>query len=228
MTLSDLHMRKKSINIATVNDLVDNLNIISDLQELKSRKGEWESYCNTNDPIALEIGFGNGGFLQQLIAFNESQERSLNYIGMEKKPDRVFKAYNKNKESIEGGILKLLVADATNITEYFNKHEIQEIYLNFSDPWPKARHQKKRLTAPGFLTMYKNILNKTGDLYIKTDKQEFFEYSLETLPQNGFTIIEQSDDLHKEDFTIKNFVTEFESRWIKEGKNINYIHAKQM
>jgi tRNA (guanine-N7-)-methyltransferase len=206
----------------------DNVNLFKDKEFLKSLSGKWnDTVFNTDNPIALEVGMGNGAFLQQLIAYNEEQEESFNYIGLEIKEFRIWKSLKKNAEHISAGLLKLINARAHEIEDFFAHGEVQRIYLNFSDPWPKDRHAKHRLTSPTFLPIYKKILTQKGDLFIKTDNQGLYEYSLETLPQNGFEVLKQSEDLHATDFLTKNFVTEFESKFLVRGKTIYYIHAQR-
>jgi tRNA (guanine-N7-)-methyltransferase len=216
-------MRKKKLHIEQLSHLIDELNIYKDHEKIKSKKGKWFSLFNSDDPILLEIGMGEGAFLNQLISTNEAKELSRNYIGMEIKEDRVFKAYQKNLKFIESGVLKLLIANASKLSDFFGKHEIAEIYLNFSDPWPKKRHIKHRLTAPSFLTQYNSVLAKNGLLYIKTDNKELYQYSLENLREAGWKIKASSTDLRKTRHSHKNLVTEFEQKFIRAGKKIYYI-----
>lgn len=206
----------------------DNVNLFKDPVKLASLRGRWNAEVfNTDNPIALEIGMGNGGFLQQLIEYNEGQGNSYNYIGLEVKEFRIWKSTKKNLAHLEAGLLKIINGRAQQVTEWFAPGEVAAIYLNFSDPWPKDRHAKHRLTAPGFLARYREILVPQGDIFVKTDNQNLYEYSLETLPHEGFELLERSEDLHASDYITKNFVTEFENKWLMRGKNIFYLHARK-
>ncbi len=206
----------------------DNVNLFKDPAHLASLRGTWNREAfNTDNPIALEIGMGNGGFLQQLIAYNEEQAISYNYIGLEIKEFRIWKSTKKNQPHIEAGLLKIINGRAQQLTEWFAPGEIAAIYLNFSDPWPKDRHAKHRLTSPVFLARYRDVLTSHGDIFMKTDNKALYEYSLSTLPQEGFEVLERSEDLHASDYLTKNFVTEFENKWLMRGKNIFYLHARK-
>jgi tRNA (guanine-N7-)-methyltransferase len=218
-------MRKKKLFLATLDQLVDHTNIFHDPEIIKKTAGKWNKQFGNKLPIVLEIGMGTGGFLKQLITYEQTEGIKNNYIGFEIKGVRVFKSYRKNKDLIDQGILKLIEGRADSIDDYFGKSEVATIYLNFSDPWPKDKHILNRLTAPKFLDIYEKILKPDGSLFIKTDNQQLFRYSLETLPAAGFKIVEQDDDLHASNFLIKNFITEFESRFIAEGMPIYYLKA---
>lgn len=203
----------------------DQVMIFNDPIAISLQKGNWHKLFGNKNPIVLEVGMGTGGFLQQLIADDLANQRKFNYIGLEVKEVRVTKANRKNKEYIEKGILKLINGKAQRLDEFFGSGEISRIHLNFSDPWPKDRHHGRRLTAPEYLEMYKKILAKNGELVIKTDNEELFRYTQETLPPAGFKIIEQSEDLHKSDYPLKNYLTEFETRFLAKGLPIYYIKA---
>lgn len=218
-------MRKKKRLLAEYLELVDNRSIFRDQVILKSQKGKWLRLFGNKYPIVLEIGMGTGGFLQQLIPAERELKIMNNYIGFEVKPIRVYKSYRKNKDSIESGILKLVEGRAHDLSEYFDDGEVSRIHLNFSDPWPKKQHHSKRLTAVQFLNIYYKILSPKGELVMKTDNKELFEYSLDTLVNNGFKIIEKSSNLHSSEFPIKQFVTEFESKFIAKGMPIYYLRA---
>lgn len=218
-------MRKKKRLLSEYLELVDNKSIFRDQEIIKSQKGKWLELFGNNNPIVLEIGMGTGGFLQQIIPADQSQKIFSNYIGFEVKPIRVYKAYRKNKEWIESGILKLVEGRANDLSDYFELGEVSRIHLNFSDPWPKKQHHDKRLTAIKYLNIYKTILSDNGEIVLKTDSKELFEYSVNSLSNHGFSIIEQSTDLHASEFSIKQFVTEFESKFISRGMPIYFLRA---
>jgi len=218
-------MRKKRRLLSEYSTLVDNKSIFRDQEILKSQKGKWHKLFGNKNPIVLEIGMGTGGFLQQLIPAERKLKIMNNYIGFEVKPIRVFKSWRKNKESVELGILKLVEGRAHDLSEYFDEGEVSRIHLNFSDPWPKKQHHFRRLTAEKYLNIYHQILSSGGELVLKTDNRELFEYSLETIANNGFKIVEKSQDLHLSKYPIKEFVTEFESKFIGRGMPIYYLKA---
>ncbi|MBQ7915800.1 MAG: tRNA (guanosine(46)-N7)-methyltransferase TrmB, partial [Firmicutes bacterium] len=115
--------------------------------------------------------------------------------------------------------------DAHDLLEYFAPGEVDRIYLNFSDPWPKERHAKRRLTSTKFLPIYKTILKQGGILQMKTDNDNLYAFSLETLKNEGWTIIRQSADLHNSPYVEGNVMTEYETHFHELGKNINYFQA---
>lgn len=218
--------RVKQKVLDQVKTLYDNVSLFKDEAFLKTLKGKWnKNVFGNTDPIILEIGMGNGGFLQQMIASHELEEQSFNYIGVEIREFRLWKSLRKNKTSVVSGKLKLVATRAQNLKEYFKKGEVSRIHLNFSDPWPKNKHERHRLTSPDFLKIFGHILKKGGELYMKTDNDGLYAYSLTTLPLYGFEIQECTTDLHATDYPIKGWVTEFESKFIKKGKKINYLRA---
>lgn len=224
-------MRKKRKYLSELDKLVDQSAsgglIFRDPENLKKQKGKWSKLFGNKFPIILEIGMGTGSFLKQLIAYETENRIEHNYLGLEVKGVRVIKAYKKNKELAESGLLKFIETKAQFIGDYFGKGEIDTIYLNFSDPWPKAKHHLNRLTAPKYLEIYKTILKSDGELVMKTDNEELFNYSIESLTVAGFAITEKSEDLHNSDFALKQFVTEFESRFLAKGMPIFYLKAEK-
>ena len=147
----------------------------------------------------------------------------INFIGMEKYESVMVRAIEK-LDDIELTNLKLIRYDATTIDKVFD-HEIDTLYLNFSDPWPKSRHAKRRLTSPIFLNLYDKIFESTNKIIQKTDNIHLFAYSLETLNNYGYTFNKVSLDLHNED--IPNIKTEYEKKFANLGIKINYLNAKK-
>lgn len=148
---------------------------------------------------------------------------NINFIGVEKYESVMVRAIEK----LDGTLLpnlKLVRYDATNIDEIFNK-EIDTLYLNFSDPWPKFRHAKRRLTSPIFLEKYDRIFASTNKIIQKTDNIGLFAYSLETLNNYGYTFNKVSLDLHSED--IPNVETEYEKKFSSLGVKINYLNVEK-
>lgn len=221
-------MRKKKRLLSEYLELVNNKSIFRDQEIIKSQKGKWLELFGNKYPIVLEIGMGTGGFLQQIIPADQAQGIFNNYIGFEVKPIRVYKSYRKNKEFVESGVLKLVEGRAYDLDQYFVSGEVSRIHLNFSDPWPKKQHHDRRLTAVRYLNIYKNILADNGQLVIKTDNRELFEYSIEKLMECDFEILEKSTDLHNTEYPIKNFITEFESKFISRGMPIFYLRAAKV
>ncbi|MCR5624483.1 MAG: tRNA (guanosine(46)-N7)-methyltransferase TrmB [Lachnospiraceae bacterium] len=135
-----------------------------------------------------------------------------------------------NYNSFEGKIpyknIIFMRMDAEEIEKYFDKDEVDRIYLNFSDPWPKKRHSKRRLTSSYFLTKYKNILNPEGILQFKTDNNDLFDFSLKEIEKNNWTLLENNRNLHENGPAKDNIMTEYEERFYNMGKPINRLRAK--
>ncbi len=177
-------------------------------------KSNWSTYFKNNNPIHIEIGMGKGQFLTTLAKINTS----INYIGIEKIEELVLKSLrNIEEQDLEN--IRLLHLNALNLQEIFETGEVGRIYLNFSDPWPKVRHAKRRLTHSNFLNMYKNILNKDGEIHLKTDSLDLFEFSLDEFSKEKFYLNEVIYDLYKKDCN-EIAKTEYEEKFIAQGKPI--------
>lgn len=162
-------------------------------------------------PLHIEIGTGKGQFIHTLA----SRHPEFNFIGIEKFNSAIVKALDKVLiDPLKN--LYLVRMDAEQLDACLQSKSVDTIYLNFSDPWPKARHEKRRLTHPDFLSMYKTILKNQGRIIFKTDNRELFEYSVIAFHQERFLFEELSLDLHK-DKDFKNIMTEFEEKFSKEG-----------
>ena len=183
------------------------------VSDSKSMKGKWHTLFNNSNPIHIEIGCGKGQFMMELAKRNPN----INYIAIEKFDSVLLRALEKALE-VDLPNLKLALIDAAMISEYFENEEVERIYLNFSDPWPKNAHAKRRLTSPSFLEQYKNILSSDGELHQKTDNRGLFEYSLESFNSCGWSLKHISLDLHKDyEKYPDNITTEFEDKWSKLG-----------
>jgi len=182
-------------------------------------KGQFQKIFNNDNPIHLEIGMGKGDFIINMALTYPN----INFIGMEKYESVMVRAIEKLK-SVELPNLKLIRYDATTIDKVFDK-EIDTLYLNFSDPWPKTRHAKRRLTSPIFLNLYTKIFASENKIIQKTDNLGLFAYSLETLNNFGYKFEKVSLDLHSED--IPNIKTEYETKFASLGIKINYLKAKK-
>lgn len=177
----------------------------------KDFKGKWHEVFKNNNPIHIEIGMGKGQFLSQLALRNPD----INYIGIEKFTSVLLRGSEK-MSTLEINNVRLLNIDALELNEVFDKDEVALIYLNFSDPWPKNAHAKRRLTSERFLPIYQNILNKDGEIHFKTDNRLLFEYSLESINNYGLIMKNISLDLHKSDYP-DNIMTEYEERFSQFG-----------
>ena len=184
-------------------------------------KSKWGKLFDNNNPIYIEIGMGKGNFIIE----NAMTYPDINFIGIEKYDSVMARAVEKLYDK-ELPNLKLIRMDANKIEEVFD-HEIDLIYLNFSDPWPKKRHAKKRLTSEVFLNKYKNIFKNDNKIIMKTDNTNLFEYSLESFSQNGFIIEKVSLDLHNSDIE-NNIETEYEKKFKSKGYNICYVAVKKI
>ena len=184
-------------------------------------KGLWhEKIFQNNNPIHIEIGMGKGLFITRLAKENPD----INFIGIEKYSSVLVRALDK-RETLETDNLIFLRMDAKNLVSYFAPDEIDKIYLNFSDPWPKDRHAKRRLTSTNFLALYDKILKKDGYLQFKTDNRPLFDFSLEQLKEAGWTQDEVSFDLHKNGPAPDNIMTEYEEKFYQLGNPICRLTA---
>lgn len=180
-------------------------------------KGKWNELFKNNNPIYIEIGMGKGNF----IIKNAVNYPNINYIGIEMYDSVILRAVEKTNE-LELNNLYLIRMDARLIEDIFDK-EIELIYLNFSDPWPKDRHAKRRLTSPRFLEKYSNIFKSKNKIIMKTDNIDLFNYSVESLKDYGYIIDYLTNDLHKDKDNI--ITTEYEDKFINKGIKINFLEA---
>lgn len=186
------------------------------IQEPEQLKGKWSSLFHNNHPLHIEIGMGKGQFIHELAAANPD----INYIGIEMYSSVLYRALEKRAET-ELENLFFLRFDAKYLADIFDHGEVSRIYLNFSDPWPKDRHAKRRLTSSGFLAIYNEILTSDGFIQFKTDNRDLFDFSVETVEESAlWNINEITYDLHHSEFLEGNIMTEYESRFVAEGKPI--------
>ncbi len=187
------------------------------VKEPTKYKGKWNKLFNNDNDIYIEIGTGKGKFITSLAIDNPN----INYIGIEKYDTPLVGAV-KRLENINIPNLKLICFDAIKIDELFD-HEVSKIYLNFSDPWPKKRHAKRRLTSDTFLPIYDSIFKKDKRIVQKTDNVGLFEYSIVSLSNYGYVIKDISLDLHNT--SKENVMTEYEKKFSSQGIKINYLEA---
>lgn len=181
----------------------------------EAAKGRWNEIFGNTNPIHIEIGMGKGQFIMELAKMNPD----INYIGIEKFSSVLVRAIEKQEEQ-QLPNLRFIRMDAENIERIFNKAEVDYIYLNFSDPWPKDRHAKRRLTSAQFLKRYVSILSKNGGLTFKTDNRELFDFSLEQIEGSGWKLVNVTYDLHHSQFCEGNVMTEYEKRFSDMGNPI--------
>lgn len=180
-------------------------------------KGNWNKIFNNDNEIHIEIGMGKGKFISEMAIKNPD----VNFIGIEKFDSVIVRAVQK-LEGKEIPNLKLIRMDAKELDKVFN-HEINRIYLNFSDPWPKSKHEKRRLTSPEFLKIYDKVFKTQREIFMKTDNKKLFAYSLETLSQYGYKFKKITLDLKNEN--IDNVTTEYEDKFMENGITINRFEA---
>jgi tRNA (guanine-N(7)-)-methyltransferase (EC 2.1.1.33) len=193
---------------AVANDIY----VISEPEKLK---GNWKSIFGNDNPIHLEIGSGKGRFITELAM----QNPDINYIGIEKYSSVLFRALEKRRE-VEINNLYYIRFDAVYLTDIFAENEISRIYLNFSDPWPKERHAKRRLTSRRFLELYDKCLKMDGDIIFKTDNSDLFDFSLKEAQEAGWKFKGVTYDLHNSEYVRDNIMTEYEERFVSLGKPI--------
>lgn len=199
--------------------LLDSLENIS-IKEGDKNKGNWQEVFQNKNPIYLEIGMGKGDFICGLASKNPH----INFIGIER-AETVAAIALKKINNLQLTNVKIMNEDAINLENIFQKGEISQIYLNFSDPWPKKRTTKKRLTYSTFLNIYKNILAKNGKVILKTDNRNLFEYSLTSFQENGWELdnIDFDYPLTDSDFDVP---TEYERRFRELNNPICRVEAK--
>ena len=190
---------------------------------LEACPGTWHEIFGNDHPIHIEIGMGKGRFLNTLA----KQNPQINYVGIEKYSSVLLRAIQKMEED-ELPNLKFIRMDAEDIDKVFGKGEVDRIYLNFSDPWPKDRHAKRRLTSAQFLERYDQILASDGHLEFKTDNQDLFTFSLEEIPAAGWHLDACTRDLHHDAVLNEgNIMTEYEEKFSSKGNPICKLIASR-
>lgn len=188
------------------------------IQNPEKHRGEIVSLFPSKQPLFIEIGMGKGQFITTLAKNNPD----INYIGIEKYSSVLVRAIEKQTE-LELPNLKFIRMDAENINDVFAENEVDGIYLNFSDPWPKDRHAKRRLTSRQFFARYEKLLKPEGKIQFKTDNSALFDFSLEEVEANHFKATEVSYDLHNSEWNEGNVMTEYEERFSAKGNPIKRV-----
>lgn len=196
----------------------------------KDHKGKWAELFGNNNPIHAELGMGKGRFISEM----SKKYPHINFIGVDMYDELIRKASEKAKaahdiqtsEEESDGVLsipnlRLMLFNIEHIEEAFSDGELERVYLNFSDPWPKKKHARRRLTHPGFVAKYQQILNANGEIHLKTDSQSLFEFSLNSFADMGLRMRNISLNLHAEGFHPDHVMTEYETKFASQGMNIH-------
>lgn len=198
---------KGSRETIAANDLV--------IQDVAAYKGQWAKLFGNDHPVYIEVGMGKGKFIVEMAR----QHPENNYIGIEKYSSVLVRALEK-MEDFEGNNLVFIRMDAEYICDAFEKDEVSGIYLNFSDPWPKDRHAKRRLTSVQFWNRYDQFLKPEGRVIFKTDNRPLFDFSLEQVEEAGWILENYTFDLHHSPYVQGNIMTEYEERFTAKGNPI--------
>ena len=193
------------------------------IQEPMAEKGRWHLIFGNENPIHIEIGMGKGQFIMKLA----KEHPDINYIGIERYSSVLLRALQKMEiEPLPN--IRFLCMDASIITEVFDKEEVAKIYLNFSDPWPKERHAKRRLTSRQFFERYDKILAGNGVVEFKTDNDDLFAFSMEEVAEAGWTLDAHTFDLHHDPVLNEgNVMTEYEEKFSSLGHPIHKLSARR-
>lgn len=183
-------------------------------------KNKWAELFGNTNPIHLELGMGRGDFIINMA----KAYPKINFIGLEMYDSQMVAAVKK-LENMHLPNLKLINSDAAVLDTIFGK-EIDTIYLTFCDPWPKKKHERRRFTHEAYLRLYDKVFKKHKHIILKTDNKGFFAYSLETLSQYWYVFNRVSMDLHHDENPISNIMTDFEKKYLEEGRPIYYVDAK--
>lgn len=183
-------------------------------------KGRWNQVFGNDNPIHIEVGSGKGRFIAGMAKANPD----INYIAIEAYESVIVYALDRFIEA-ELPNVKLMAVNAVDLRDYFEKGEIDQVYLNFSDPWPKNRHEKRRLTYASFLSVYEDVLRPEGEIHFKTDNRGLFQYSLVSMSQYGMKL--KDVNLHLHDSEVENnIMTEYEEKFSKKGSRIYRVEAQ--
>ena len=210
-----MRLRHKPWIKAAIEELKDDYVYLGDAAK---NKGQWHQLLG-KETLAVEIGCGKGNFIVGMAQLHQEQ----GFVGVETQEEIAYYPAHKAQEQ-ELKNVKIIAGDATDLEEWFEPGEIDMLYLNFSDPWPKARHYKRRLTYRDFLHKYKQLLKPGGHLRFKTDNRPLFDFSLVEFQEFGLEIIALSYDLHHSDYD-NPVQTEYEAKFSALGNKINFCEA---
>ena len=193
------------------------------VHEPETMKGKWREAFGNDHPVYVEIGMGKGRFLMDMARLYPE----INFIGIEKYSSVLLRAVQKLEEE-ELPNVRLIRMDAEDLENVFAQGELDRIYLNFSDPWPKARHAKRRLTSTTYWERYDHVLKQDGVVEFKTDNKELFEFSLEQVREAGWELKAHTFDLHhNEEMNRGNIMTEYEEKFSSKGNPICKLIAER-
>lgn len=184
-------------------------------------KGKWTEVFGNDHPLHIEVGTGKGQFVTGMAGANPE----INYIGIELYDSVIVSALEKVLDANTPPNLRLLKVNGADLGKYFTKNDVSRVYLNFSDPWPKVRHAKRRLTHEGFLKLYESILTDHGEIHFKTDNRGLFEYSLISMSEYGMLLKYVSLDLHA-NMPDDNIMTEYEEKFSAKGQPIYRLESQ--
>lgn len=201
-------------NVKNKEDIMNNSNYL--VKNYYDFKGNWKELFGNDNPIYIEIGMGKGKFIIE----NAKMYPDINFIGIEKYDSVIAKGLQKIPDGLNN--LFMIRADALDIDEIFFR-EIDRVYLNFSDPWPKNRHHLRRLSSKIFLDKYENIFKNIEEIFMRTDNRDLYTYSLVSFSENGYKLKKISFDLHHDDMPL--ITTEYEDKFSKEGLPIYYVEC---
>lgn len=191
--------------------------------EPEGMKGTWKEVFGNDNPVYIEIGMGKGRFITTLASMNPD----INYVGIEKYSSVLLRAAEK-QDDLQLANLRFIRMDAEAICEVFGKEEVSRIYLNFSDPWPKDRHAKRRLTSRQFFGRYNQILADGGRVEFKTDNRDLFDFSVKEVGEAGWKLDLVTYDLHNDEALVEgNVMTEYEERFSAAGNLIYKLIASR-
>ena len=217
---TDENMRLR--NIPGADDVIKSHPIA--VKNEKEYKGKWNELFENDHPIHIEIGMGKGQFLLNLAKLNPD----TNYVGIERYSSVLLRALEKfdTEEYCELKNVRFICMDAMELPEVFEFGEVERIYLNFSDPWPKARHARRRLTSTQFFAQYDKVLAKQGVVEFKTDNRPLFEFSLEQVEEAGWQLLGKTFDLHHDvEMNAGNVMTEYDEKFSAMGNPIHKLIA---
>jgi len=213
--MKNMRLRNKQ---GATEELLEHPTIV--IQGAEAHKGKWHELFGNTNPIHIEVGTGKGKFLTEMSQLHST----INYIGVEKYDSVIITALERIQVA-EILNLKLLNEDVIKLTDFFAPAELARVYINFTDPWPKNRQEKHRLTYERFLKMYQQVLNANGEIYLKTDNQGLFEYSLHSFSKYGMLLSNVSLDLHNSGIA-ENVMTEYEEKFSAKGNRIYRCEAQ--
>jgi tRNA (guanine-N7-)-methyltransferase len=186
----------------------------------ETMKGHWHEIFGRTAPLHVELGTGKGKFISEMA----ERHPEINFVGIESQQDVLYYVAKKVQEKKLTNV-KLLVFDVNHLLEIFAPGEIDRLYINFCDPWPKVRHAKRRLTHADFLEKYRLVLKRGGEIFFKTDNRLLFDFSLEQITESSLVMDKVTFDLHNSDFA-GNVMTEYETKFSGMGTKINRCEIK--